>query len=241
MPSMTPPVRPARELDGPEDLAEESPAFAIGLDRAQACATAGMPEGDAHAITTLPWTAAPMSRGSWTGRSTGRGPRGSRRSRSGVADAHPESVDRRHGARHGGLARTTRERGRRSARTKRPSASYRCAKPPPVERSTLPVPTCRGLCGRERPGRAWRPAGRHERPSASGARRPSATSRDRDGCRRPETSHTPTGPRLSQAACAMGSRPGRFLRRAEPYRIVPAFGAGIVRVDPTTSFMDDQP
>ena len=54
---MTPKMQPAREFDGPEEIAGESPAFAIGLNRAQACVTAGMLEGDAHAITTLLWTA----------------------------------------------------------------------------------------------------------------------------------------------------------------------------------------
>lgn len=54
---MTPAVESMREFEGPEELARESPAFAIGLDRAQACVTAGMLKGDAHAITTLLWTA----------------------------------------------------------------------------------------------------------------------------------------------------------------------------------------
>ncbi len=54
---MTPEVQPVREFEGPEEIARESPAFAIGLDRAQACVTAEMLEGDAHAITTLLWTA----------------------------------------------------------------------------------------------------------------------------------------------------------------------------------------
>ena len=54
---MTPEVQPKPEFKGPEEIARESPPFAIGLDRAQACVTAGMLEGDAHAITTLLWTA----------------------------------------------------------------------------------------------------------------------------------------------------------------------------------------
>ncbi len=53
---MTASVEQKPEFEGPEELARESPAFAIGLDRAQACVTAGMLEGDAHAITTLLWT-----------------------------------------------------------------------------------------------------------------------------------------------------------------------------------------
>ena len=54
---MTPEKQPVREFAGPEEIARESPAFAIGLDRAQACVAAGRLEGDAHAITTLLWTA----------------------------------------------------------------------------------------------------------------------------------------------------------------------------------------
>ena len=54
---MTPEVQPVPEFKGPEEIARESPAFAIGLDRAQACVAAGILEGDAHAITTLLWTA----------------------------------------------------------------------------------------------------------------------------------------------------------------------------------------
>ena len=54
---MTPEVQPVRQFEGPDEIAGESPAFAIGLDRARACVTAGMMEGDAHAITTLLWTA----------------------------------------------------------------------------------------------------------------------------------------------------------------------------------------
>ena len=53
---MTPEVSSVRAFDGPEEIAGESAAFAIGLDRAQACVTAGVLEGDAHAITTLLWT-----------------------------------------------------------------------------------------------------------------------------------------------------------------------------------------
>jgi len=53
---MTPEVQPVRALEGPEEIARESPAFAIGLARTQACITAGVLEGDAHAITTLLWT-----------------------------------------------------------------------------------------------------------------------------------------------------------------------------------------
>ena len=54
---MTPQVQPVRAFKGPQDIARESAAFAIGLERAQACVTAGVLEGDAHAITTLLWTA----------------------------------------------------------------------------------------------------------------------------------------------------------------------------------------
>ncbi len=54
---MTPPVQPVRAFEGPEEIARESSAFAIGVDRVQACVTAGTMEGDAHAITTLLWTA----------------------------------------------------------------------------------------------------------------------------------------------------------------------------------------
>lgn len=54
---MMPKVQPVREFEGPEQIAGESPTFAIGLDRAQACVTARMLEGDANATTTLLWTA----------------------------------------------------------------------------------------------------------------------------------------------------------------------------------------
>ena len=49
-------TQPPRERKAPEQISAENPAFAIALQRAQACVAAGLLAGDPHAIATLLWT-----------------------------------------------------------------------------------------------------------------------------------------------------------------------------------------
>ena len=53
---MTPEVQPPRERKGPDQIYRENAAFAVSLDRVDACVKAGLLRGDAHAIATVLWT-----------------------------------------------------------------------------------------------------------------------------------------------------------------------------------------
>lgn len=53
---MTPETQHARKAKGADDIYRENPAFAVSLDRVQACVEEGLFNGDAHAIATMLWT-----------------------------------------------------------------------------------------------------------------------------------------------------------------------------------------